>query len=302
MTRAARVAARAKINLVLRVDAPDGSGYHPIETLFARLDLADVLTVRVAERGRSIDTLGADVGPPESNLAFRAAVAFAERTGWPRGFAIELEKAIPVGGGLGGGSADAGAVLRALNVLAPSALSGDALLEVAAGLGADVPFLTTEHPLAIGRGRGERLFPVAPLPVAEVSLVAFPFGISTRSAYAWLDESRSGGPGGTRSVAAKQRSPAVAAARGPGLRGSDRGATILDAVAVSSWTRVAAIAANDFEGPVTARHPEIARALADARDGGAAIAQLSGSGSTIFVISRLPGASSEQRALHREAR
>src|SRR5207253_289491 len=82
-----------------------------------------------------------DTGPTERNLAWRAALAYADATGWPNGFAIEIEKRLPVGGGLGGGSADAGAVLRCLNALAPSPLGVSALLSIAAPLGADVPFL-----------------------------------------------------------------------------------------------------------------------------------------------------------------
>ena len=267
MSGAARVAAQAKVNLVLHVHAPDGSGFHSIETVFARLALADRVTIRVLDRGRSIDVTGADVGPPESNLAYRAAVAFADIAGWPAGFAIELKKEIPVGGGLGGGSADAGAVLRALNALAPRPMPPEAVLAVAGSLGSDVPFLATDHVLAIGRGRGERLFPVPALPSAKIELVCFPFGVSTGAAYGWLDEAR-----GAR------------AASDPDLR--------VDANGVASWEQVAAVATNDFEDVVAARHPEIAGALRDARSQGAAIAMLSGSGSTVFVIRRLPGSSS----------
>jgi 4-diphosphocytidyl-2-C-methyl-D-erythritol kinase len=268
----ARVAAQAKVNLVLHVHAPDGTGFHDIETLFARLSLADRVTIRTLDRGRSIDATGADVGPPESNLAFRAAVAYADIAGWPGGFAIELEKAIPVGGGLGGGSADAGAVLRALNAVAPRPLPREALLAVAGSLGSDVPFLSTEHALSIGRGRGERLIPVPALPAAELELVCFPFGVATGAAYGWLDEARG-----------------TAAAHPP--------AGHLDARELGTWTAVAAMASNDFEDVVGARHPPIAAALRDARAQGVAIAMLSGSGSTVFVIRRLPGSSSGPAAV-----
>ena len=111
------------------------------------------------------------LGPVEWNLAWRAAVAFADATGWPNDFAIEIQKRIPVAGGLGGGSADAAAVLRCLNALAPAPLSRDELLAIAAPLGADVPFLTMEAPLALAWGRGERLLALDPLPSRAVTLV-----------------------------------------------------------------------------------------------------------------------------------
>ena len=155
----ARVEAQAKLNLFLRILAREESGYHQIETLFCRIALADTVKVRIAASGRSIDAVGARIpasglGPPDQNLAWRAAVAYAEATGFPGGFEISIEKRIPVGGGLGGGSADAGAVLRALNVLNPRPVPGAELLRLAVSLGADVPFLTQdETPLALGWGR-----------------------------------------------------------------------------------------------------------------------------------------------------
>src|SRR5262245_16387174 len=129
----ARTVAQAKVNLFLRVLAREASGYHQLETLFCRLELGDDVVVRVGVDGRSLDCVGEAIppeglGPTERNLAWRAAVAYADATGWPNDWAIEIAKRIPVGGGLGGGSADAGAVLRCLNRLAPSPLTDDALI------------------------------------------------------------------------------------------------------------------------------------------------------------------------------
>jgi len=142
LSASAHVAAQAKINLFLDVLERDSSGYHAIETAFLRIDLADEITVREAA-GRSLDVSGpalpiGGLGPTEKNLAYRAAAAYADATGWPSGFAIELVKRVPTGAGLGGGSADAGAVLRALEALSPAPL-GARLTDVAAALGADVP-------------------------------------------------------------------------------------------------------------------------------------------------------------------
>jgi 4-diphosphocytidyl-2-C-methyl-D-erythritol kinase len=170
VTPVARVSAQAKINLILRVLAREASGYHSIESVFLRLDLADQVTVRIAP-GRTLDCHGATLptaglGPMERNLAFRAAVAYAEAVGWPSGFSIDVDKRIPVGAGLGGGSADAGAVLRALDALSPTPL-GSRLVELATPLGADVPFMTIDSPMALAWGRGERLFPLHALDRAE---------------------------------------------------------------------------------------------------------------------------------------
>lgn len=262
---AARVPAQAKINLFLHVLAREAGGHHQLETLFQRLELADDVVVRTGARGRSLDCRGADVGPVERNLAWRAAVAYAEAAGWPDGFAIEIDKRIPVGGGLGGGSADAGAVLRALDALAPRPLPTEALLAVAGRLGADVPFLATDAARALAWGRGDRLHVLPALPRRQVALVLPPVGVPTASAYAWLAEARAG---------------AVAAPR------------VLAAGQLDTWAGVAAVAANDFEAPVAAHVPAVA-AVADARGlfdpplpPGVApnIFRMSGSGSSWFLL------------------
>jgi len=255
--RVARVAAHAKLNLFLRVLSREQDGYHSIETLFARIALADAVTVRVEGAARTIDCGLANVGPPEQNLAFRAAEAFRAARGWPRGFHIEIAKRIPVGGGLGGGSADAGAVLRALAALSPEPVPTDALLQMAMPLGSDVPFLTTTAPWALAWGRGERLLAIAPLATRPVVLALPPFGVATASAYGWL--------AGTRARWAPH--PAL-----------------FTLEALRSWEHVAALATNDFEPVVCQRHPQLAGIIAELRRAGSSIATISGSGSTVFGI------------------
>ena len=271
MSGGGRVLAQAKLNLFLRILQREASGYHQIETLFCRLDLGDVVTVHATDGERSLTINGpalpaAGLGPPEQNLAWRAADAFALRAGWPRGFAIDIEKHIPIGGGLGGGSADAGAVLRVLNVLCPVPLPRAALLSVAESLGADVPFLTSEEPLALAWGRGEQLSPFPALPPRDVSLVCFDEGVPTADAYRWLDESR----GAVRT--GFHRSGAIP-------------------VKILSWDQVASLARNDFESVVLSRYPRIKQHLAAsrapifrARFGERTIALLSGTGATVFII------------------
>jgi len=268
----ARTVAQAKVNLFLRVLARESSGYHQLETLFCRLELGDDVVVRAGVRGRSLDCTGdampsGGLGPIERNLAWRAAAAYADATGWPNDWAIEIVKRIPVGGGLGGGSADAGAVLRCLNRLAPSPLSETELITLAAPLGADVPFLTTSDALALGWGRGERLLGFPPLPSRGATLVCFPFGVSTPDAYGWLD--------------ARDATSQPAAAR-------------VSIDSLTSWTGIAQVAHNDFEAVVSPRYPEIQHALDElrthaARQGeSASITLLAGSGATVFVVSDAP--------------
>jgi 4-diphosphocytidyl-2-C-methyl-D-erythritol kinase len=258
--RRARVLAQAKINLYLRVLAREASGYHSIETIFQRLEWGDDVTVRLTP-GRALDVSGPSVpseglGPTEKNLAYRAAATYADATGWPSGFAIEIEKRIPVGGGMGGGSADAGAVLRALDALSPSPL-GPRLIELATGLGADVPFMAIEEPTVIAWGRGERMMPVGPLPSRPVVLIAPGFAVGTAEAYGWVAESR-------------------------GSYVPEAG--LLTRESMSGWTGVAALATNDFERVVARRHPRIAELVDELASFGAAPAMMSGSGSTVFGV------------------
>lgn len=259
--RAARVVAQAKVNLVLHVLAREASGYHSIETLFQRIELGDLVTARVDVSGRSLDCAGPTMpgeglGPVERNLAYRAAAAYAEAASWPTGFAIEIEKRIPVGGGLGGGSADAAAVLRALDALSPRPL-GAHVLEIAATLGADVPFLASDAALALAWGRGERMLALPALPSRDVALAVPDFGVATADAYAWL-----------------------AADRG---EYRPRGRS-LELSTLRDWNSVERVAGNDFEAVVGARHPVIAELVTWLRDAGSSLALMSGSGSTVFAL------------------
>ncbi|MBI2796901.1 MAG: 4-(cytidine 5'-diphospho)-2-C-methyl-D-erythritol kinase [Gemmatimonadetes bacterium] len=267
---AARATAQAKVNLFLRVLDREASGYHQLETLFCRLELGDLVSVRATTGPRSLDCSGpmmpaAGLGPVEQNLAWRAAAAFAAEAAWPGGFAIEIEKRLPVGGGLGGGSADAGAVLRILNALAPRPIAAARLLEIAAGLGADVPFAASEHGLSFGWGYGEQLEPLSPLPPRDCWLFCFSEGVATADAYRWLDEARAG-------QAAMHRSRAVS-------------------LGVSLWSQVARLASNDFEAVVVPRLPRVGEVLQSLRQpasrqrwGDSTIALLSGSGSSVFCL------------------
>jgi 4-diphosphocytidyl-2-C-methyl-D-erythritol kinase len=256
----AAVSAQAKVNLLLRILGRETSGYHSLETILLRLDLADDVRVRVAN-GRSLDVSGRELpgsglGPTEKNLAYRAALAYIEATGFPHGFAIEIEKNIPVGGGLGGGSADAGAVLRALDALAPRPL-GSRLVELAAPLGADVPFMSIDSPMALAWGRGERMLPLRVLDPRPVAIVVPDFAVATSEAYGWLSSSRGA------------YTPA--------------GAT-LSLKSAATWEEIVGVATNDFERVIAARHASVADLVDELRSRDAILAMMSGSGSAVFGV------------------
>lgn len=262
MNRIATVRAQAKLNLWLRVLAREESGYHSIETLFHRIDLADDVTVTLAPPGERSIGCSVDVGPPEQNLAYRAAEQYCATTKWETGFHIDIVKRIPAGGGLGGGSADAGATLRALATLHRDHFL-DRRLMIAGRLGADVPFLTTEAVAAFAWGRGECMLALMPLPERQVALLVPPFEVATTDAYKWLDEERL-----ERGLAGNGL-PRL-------LHGSD----------MSGWREVAALASNSFLMPV-GRHSAdrvTIRAVLALRKAGAVLAQMTGSGSTVFGV------------------
>ena len=254
---AVSIEAQAKVNLRLCVLAREASGYHQLESLFIRIDLADTVRVATDTKTRSLECAGLDL-PAEENLAYRAAVAFLEAARWDTGFHVAIEKRIPSGAGLGGGSADAGAVLRALNALAPSPLAPSELMTIALRLGADVPFLTADSTLAMAWGRGERLLALRPLPAREVLLALPNFGVNTAAAFGWHAEASTG--------------RALEAPAPLSLDELDR------------WDAVAKLARNDLEGVVFAKHPEIAQCVETLASAGARIARMSGSGSTAFGI------------------
>ncbi len=264
--RAVEISAQAKINLRLRILAREASGYHQIETLFLRLELADELRVRLTSGERSLDVTGGNadaIGPVEKNLAWRAAEAYFAASEARGGYAIELTKRIPIGGGLGGGSADAGAVLRALEAMADAPLGEVKLLELAGRLGADVPFLTTEHAYAFAWGRGDRLLALAAPPSRGALLIVPSFGVNTADAYTWLDDLRGSSP------------------RGMGVQ-----SMAFQLEELSDWDRLAPLMENDFLWVVQERHPEIDSYLGALRSLGL-LPLMSGSGSTCVGVGDL---------------
>lgn len=254
--RGGRTLAQAKINLSLRVLNKEPDGFHSIETVFLRLDLGDDVRLHIRAKARTLRCGVMREQPQEENLAYRAAALYAEETGWPGGFEIVIKKRIPIGGGLGGGSADAAAVLRILNAISANPLDASTLRALAGHLGSDVPFLASDFVMALAWGRGEKLLQVAPLPSRDVQLFFPPFGIDTGEAYALLDASRTTGP---------------------------RAVPELTAEMFGTWESAAKRSVNDFESVVRPRFPAI-DALMTRGDRHGLFYRMSGSGSTVFKV------------------
>ncbi len=185
-SRSIGLRAFAKINLVLDLVGRRPDGYTQIETIFQTISLCDRL--RIEQRPGLQTRIGLRMkgGPSdlvaEENLAYRAAMAWVNAAGWSGELQIDLEKEIPAQAGLGGGSADAAAVLRALGPLTGIDLSLEQLLSLARSLGADVPF-QLEGGLALGRGRGDEIESLEDLPERPVLLVSAGPGLSTATVF-----------------------------------------------------------------------------------------------------------------------
>jgi len=189
-----RLTCPAKINLHLEVGERRPDGYHRLVSLYQGLDLADDLVVEAATSGPSLEVGGPRAGaapPGASNLVLRAARALAVETGrdaLPTRF--HLTKRIPAGAGLGGGSSNAAAALTAMRSVHRLKLTDSQLARIAADLGSDISFFLLAG-TAAGRGRGERIEPLADLPRLGVLLVCPREGLSTPRVYETLDRLRS---------------------------------------------------------------------------------------------------------------
>ena len=255
-----RIAAHAKANLLLRVLAREDDGFHGLETLFVLLELADALTAERRDSPGVTITTDADVGPPERNLAVRAAEAMLAALGRPFGVHLDLAKRIPVQGGLGGGSSDAAAALTLVNRLADNRVPRHELLQIAARLGSDVPYFVTNAPLALGWGHGERLLRLPALPAAPVLLLVPELGVPTADAFTWVDSARAGA--------------------------GRRGAVAYDLEAFASWGSIGRLAGNDFESPVFGQMPSIRAAFEALCGTNPLLCRMTGSGSTLLAVYR----------------
>ena len=260
MNRTVRLEAPAKVNLRLVVIAREETGYHSLETIFCGLALADRLEIAESDTpGIHLEVEGdVDTGPIEQNLVMRAARCFYKTARVEPAITIRLTKTIPSAAGLGGGSSDAAATLRALNAFHGRPCNRGSLLRLGAELGSDVPFFLTRSPLALAWGRGERLLELQPLSPKPV-LVAHPgVAVPTAQAFARFAELR-----GSR------RAAPPAALRPGALRG---------------WRSLARLATNDLEVVAAERIPGLFDTKAKMVDAGAFITLLAGSGGALFGV------------------
>ena len=235
--------APAKLNLALRIVGRRADGYHLLQTVFQLLEWGDTVHLRVRGDGRIQRVAGPADVPADSDLAVRAALALQEDCGCDLGADIAIEKRIPLGSGLGGGSSDAATVLRALDLLWDCRSGEDRLAALGLGLGADVPVFVRGRN-AVAEGVGELLTPVD-LPLVWYVIVHAGVGVPTAALFQ--------APELTRDAA-----PETIARLGSG-----------------------AVRGNAFEPVVRARYPEVASALDWLSGFGAA--HLSGSGACIFT-------------------
>ncbi len=252
-----RLRVPAKLNLYLRVLGRRPDGYHELETLFERVDLADELTVEPA------DTLTLTCSDPslscgEDNLILQAARLLQREAGILAGARLHLEKRIPIAAGLGGGSSDAAAALTGLNRLWGLGLDRSRLIELAARLGSDVPFFLSPEPFATGWGRGERCEGLGGSVRLAHVLVVPPERLSTKEIYA----------GAHFDLTA--RKPSISIVTHALRNGS------LGELADGLW--------NDLEPEAIRRCPVIATIQAHLREQGCLGVLVSGSGSSVFGL------------------
>jgi 4-diphosphocytidyl-2-C-methyl-D-erythritol kinase len=264
MKKSLRLPAFAKINLCLHVMGRRADGYHELRTIFQAISLHDTLKISIepARSACDFDLTCTDPALPsgKANLAFRAVQTISEEIGFQGHVSVTLEKKIPVARGLGGGSSDAASAIIGMLRLTKKKVPLSRLIEIGAGLGADVPFFLFGG-RAVAVNRGDEIYPLPDAQHRSV-LVVSPrdIGVSTKDAYQWL------------SAELTNRS------KPPSIWG----------FCALCWSRHETGISNDFEPPVFSRHPR----LREIRDGllheGAAAAALAGSGSAVFGVFRNP--------------
>lgn len=247
-------AAPAKLNLMLRVVGRRPDGYHLLQTIFRFIDFGDTLRFRVRSDG-VINRVNAIEGvPPDSDLCVRAARLLQQVSGTRLGADIQLDKRLPMGGGLGGGSSDAATTLLALNQLWATGLTRSQLIDLSVKLGADVPvFVFGENALA--EGIGEQLRALA-LPPAWYVVLCPPVAVST-----------------------------VAVFTHPDLKRDSKKVTIQGFSGVAGAVSLASVATNDLQALVVEQYPEVARHLAWLAGHAIAphAAMMTGSGACVFA-------------------
>jgi len=277
VTDRVHVRAPGKINVALGVGAVMADGYHELATAFQAVSLyedvhaehSDGFTIAVHGTG-PIDV--SQVPQDDSNLAVRAARMLARSTGYRGGVHLDIRKGVPVAGGMGGGSADAAAALVACDALWGTGQTTVQLADLAARLGADVPFALSGG-TAIGTGRGDELSPALARGRFDWVLVTSADGLSTPAVYAELDRLRAEHPADdpTGDPTATAGDPAVSV-------------EVLHALRAGDAARLAASLSNDLQRAALTLRPDLARTLALGEESGALAGIVSGSGPTVAFL------------------
>src|SRR6266404_5028675 len=266
-----RIPALAKVNLRLEVLGKRPDGFHELRTVFQSISLKDELRLRSTRKSgielRVRGNASLSNEPVEKNLVYRAVDALRQEFRQRDGIAIELRKAIPAGRGLGGGSSDAASALIGYLRLAKKQLPRERLFELAATLGADVPFFL-EGGRALGIGKGDEIYPLPDISKLFL-LVVSPKSIHvpTPDAYRWLNSPQLG---------ALQMN----AAQLTNLVGNPK----LYKFCALAWSLQGSPLLNDFEEAVFQQHPRLAEIKRDLLQNGASEALLAGSGSAVFGV------------------
>lgn len=265
----------AKLNLGLEVLGRRQDGFHELRTLFQTIDLHDTIRLRAVPAGVQVRCDHPGVPDGASNLAYRAAVELHRRAAVRTGVRIEIEKRIPVGGGLGGGSSNAAAVLLALDRLWGLGLAYADLERIARRLGADVPYFLTGG-TALGLGRGDEVYPLAEQVGGHVVLVDPGRPLSTAKVFDRLDAE----------LTPRENSLTISRFVSSDLRGAVR----------------FGILGNELEKAALWEAPDLAESARRMRvilvEEGAVLAQMSGSGSVFFgLFEARSGATRARKAL-----
>jgi 4-diphosphocytidyl-2-C-methyl-D-erythritol kinase len=271
---AVEIDAPGKVNLILRVLDRRGDGYHNLWSVMQTVELADTVTVEeVPASGVTLTCEGADLPSGAGNLAYRAAECVLQRVGHAKGVRIQIRKRLPVAAGMGGGSSDAAATIRALAFLFHTRWSPKEMAELGQEIGSDVPFFFY-GPTALVQGRGEQ---VAPLPLEGegwLVLVNPGIAISTAWAYGQLADARA------RAGQAIRTPPVFSDAPDSSVK----------------WAKMVALMENDFGPVMEAAHPDLRDLRMRLLKLGAQAALLSGSGSTVFGV--FPSEEAAKQAAH----
>jgi len=261
MKNSVRLPAFAKINLRLNVIDRRPDGYHELRTIFQAISLHDTLEVSLTRQpGIIFETDDPALPQGRDNLVYRAIEAVGSEIGFRGGVGASLKKRIPSARGLGGGSSDAAAAIIASLRLTRKRVPLGRLTEIAAGLGADVPFFLFGG-RAIAVNRGDEIYPLSDAPKRTIVVVSpRDIGVSTKDAYRWVSAELTNRP---------------------------KPPSIWEFCALC-WSRQETGISNDFEAPVFSRHPRLREIRDGLLQGGAAAAALAGSGSAVFGVFRNP--------------